>query len=107
MLQPSNLPLNEFVGGPDDQGAQQIEGRVHEGSDERKGGGGEGGDDFGDEEDNVCYYVDLEMVSRNAHRILKAEGLYVDSPLGPLLAGPAPLPLIVRQQRINIPLGIF
>ena len=67
VLQPSNLPLNKFVCSPDDQSAQKIQGGIHEGSDEREGGGREGGDDFGDEEYDIRDYVDLKMISRAHH----------------------------------------
>lgn len=68
MPQPSNLPLDELVRGPDDQSAQQIKSGIHEGSYEREGGGREGGDDFGSEEDYVRNYVDLKMISGKTHK---------------------------------------
>ena len=57
--QASDPPLDELVRGPDDEGAQQVEGGIDKGSDEGEGGRGEGGDDFGDEEEHVGYHVDL------------------------------------------------
>lgn len=63
--------MDELVGGPDDQSAQQIEGGVDEGGDEGEGGGREGGNDFGDEENDVCYYVDLRNdQSRDAQKAI-------------------------------------
>ena len=64
MLQTSDFPLNELVRRPDDQRAEQIEGGVHKGSNEREGGGRHGGNNFGDEEDDVGYDVDLYGFSR-------------------------------------------
>ena len=65
-LQLVQAPVDELVGGPHDEGAEEVQGGIDEGGEQGERVGGEDGDTLGDEEEDVGGDVDVDGPARAA-----------------------------------------